>query len=202
MTVAELAEFLVENEISGVPVEDAEGRLVGVVSLSDVARSLTGRDEAVLTHTDSDYYLRSWEERFNAEDIAGLRVAESDETVGEIMTPSVLAVDEEMPIGEVAAKMIDARIHRLLVTRDREGRRHPLDHRSPGTCSSTSKRTEAAFGKASGCARSRRHSPQGKASIEVKAGEAVPRMLSKVRKAPLALSVTRRWYSTSVVAAA
>ncbi len=120
MTVAELAEFLVENEISGVPVEDVEGRLVGVVSLSDVARSLTGRDEAVLTHSDSDYYLRSWEERFNAEDIAGLRVAESDETVGEIMTPSVLAVDEEMPIGRVAAKMIDARIHRLLVTRDRK----------------------------------------------------------------------------------
>ena len=107
MTVAELAEFLVENEISGVPVEDAEGRLVGVVSLSDVARSITGRDEAVLTHTDSDYYLRSWEERFNAEDIAGLRVAESDETVGEIMTPSILAVDEEMPIGKVTAKMID-----------------------------------------------------------------------------------------------
>lgn len=120
MTVAELAQFLVENEVSGVPVEDVEGRLVGVVSLSDIARSLTGRDEAVLTHTDSDYYLRSWEERFNAEDIAGLRIAESDETVGEIMTPSVLAVDEEMPIGRVASKMIDARIHRLLVTRDRK----------------------------------------------------------------------------------
>ena len=120
MTVAELAEFLVENEVSGVPVEDVEGRLVGVVSLSDVARSLTGRDEAVLTHRDTDYYLRSWEERFNAEDIAGLRVAESDETVGEIMTPSILAVDEEMPIGRVAEKMIDARIHRLLVTRDRK----------------------------------------------------------------------------------
>jgi CBS domain-containing protein len=120
MTVAELAEFLVENEVSGVPVEDVEGRLVGVVSLSDVARSLTGRDEAVLTHRDTDYYLRSWEERFNAEDIAGLRVAESEETVGEIMTPSILAVDEEMPIGRVAEKMIDARIHRLLVTRDRK----------------------------------------------------------------------------------
>ena len=118
MTVAELAEFLVENEVSGVPVEDAEGRLVGVVSLSDIARSLTGRDEAVMTHADTDYYLQSWEERFNAEDIAGLRIAESDETVGEIMTPSILAVDEEMPIGKVAGKMIDARIHRLLVTRD------------------------------------------------------------------------------------
>ncbi len=120
MTVAELAEFLVENEVSGVPVEDAEGRLVGVVSLSDIARSLTGRDEAVMTHADTDYYLQSWEERFNAEDIAGLRIAESDETVGEIMTPSILAVDEEMPIGKVAGKMIDARIHRLLVTRDRK----------------------------------------------------------------------------------
>ncbi len=120
MTVAELAEFLVDNEISGVPVENADGHLVGVVSLSDVARSLTGRDEAVLTHTESEYYLRSWEERFNAEDIAGLRIAESDETVGEIMTPSILAVDEEMPVGKVAEKMIDARIHRLLVTRGKK----------------------------------------------------------------------------------
>jgi len=120
MTVAELAQFLVENEVSGVPVEDVEGRLVGVVSLSDVARSLTGRDEAVMTHTDTDYYLQSWQERFNAEDIAGLRIAESEETVGEIMTPSILAVDEELPVGKIAEKMIDARIHRLLVTRGKK----------------------------------------------------------------------------------
>ena len=33
---------------------------------------------------------------------------------------AILAVDEEMPIGRVAEKMIDARIHRLLVTRDRK----------------------------------------------------------------------------------
>jgi len=120
MTVAELAEFLVDHEISGVPVEDADGHLVGVVSLSDVARSLTGRDEAVLTHTEPEYYLSSWEERFNAEDIAGLRIAESDETVAEIMTPSILAVDEETPVGKIAEKMIDARIHRLLVTRGKK----------------------------------------------------------------------------------
>ena len=120
MTVADLAEFLVDNEISGAPVEDAEGRLVGVVSLSDVARTFTERDQAVMTHADHDYYLRSWEERFNAEDLAGLRIAESDATVGEIMTPSILAVDEELPISRVAAKMIDSRVHRLLVTRDRK----------------------------------------------------------------------------------
>lgn len=120
MTVADLAEFLVDNEISGAPVEDVEGRLIGVVSLSDVARALSGRDQVVKTHEEADYYLRSWEERFNAEDLAGLRVAESDATVGEIMTPAILAVDEELPVAKVAEKMIDSRVHRLLVTRDRK----------------------------------------------------------------------------------
>jgi CBS domain-containing protein len=120
MTVADLAEFLVDNEISGAPVEDVEGRLVGVVSLSDVAAAMTDRDQAVKTHDEADYYLKSWEDRYNAEDLAGLRIAESDATVGEIMTPSILAVDEELPISKVAAKMIDSRVHRLLVTRDRK----------------------------------------------------------------------------------
>jgi CBS domain-containing protein len=120
MTVAELAEFLLDNEISGAPVEDVEGRLVGVVSLSDVARSMSGRDEAVLAHPEPEFYLRSWEERFNAEDLAGLRVAESEETVGEIMTPAIYAVDEETPISRVAERMIDAKIHRLLVTREKK----------------------------------------------------------------------------------
>jgi CBS domain-containing protein len=121
MTVAELAEFLSDNEISGAPVEDVEGRLVGVVSLSDIARTLSGRDLAVLDHTEEpSFYLRSWEEKFNAEDLAGLRVAESDATVGEIMTPSIQAVDEETPISRVAERLIRSHIHRLLVTRDQK----------------------------------------------------------------------------------
>jgi CBS domain-containing protein len=120
MTVAELAEFLVDNEISGAPVEDVEGRLIGVVSLSDVARALTGRDLAVLSHPEPDFYLRGWEEKFNAEDLAGLRIADSEGTVGEIMTPSIFAVDEETPIGKVAERMIDSKIHRMLVTREKK----------------------------------------------------------------------------------
>ena len=37
--VEQLADFLVENAISGAPVTNADGELVGVVSLTDVARS-------------------------------------------------------------------------------------------------------------------------------------------------------------------
>src|SRR5688500_20212458 len=40
MTVGELASFLVESEISGAPVVDPAGRLVGVVSVTDLARSV------------------------------------------------------------------------------------------------------------------------------------------------------------------
>ena len=119
MTVAALAEFLVDNQISGAPVEDADGRLIGVVSQTDVARSLNGNNQAVLDHSEPSYYLRGWEEKFNAEDLAGLRVAESELTAGEIMTPRIFAVEDETPVATVAEKMIHGHLHRLLVTRER-----------------------------------------------------------------------------------
>lgn len=44
-TVAALARFLVDNEITGAPVEDAEGRLVGVVSAVDLVRLIADDEE-------------------------------------------------------------------------------------------------------------------------------------------------------------
>jgi CBS domain-containing protein len=121
LSVTDLAEYLTDQEISGAPVEDAEGRLVGVVSLTDVAAAFSGqRDQAVFDHPEPNFYLKSWEESFNAEDLAGLRVADSEATVGEIMTPSIFAVDEELSISRIAEKMIHSHVHRLLVTRDQK----------------------------------------------------------------------------------
>jgi CBS domain-containing protein len=119
MTVAQLAEFLVDQQISGAPVEDVQGTLVGVVSLTDVARSLGDHGRVVPDHSEPSFYLRGWEEKFNPEDVAGLRVAESELTVGEIMTPRVYAVEDETPVDQVAERMVDGRLHRLLVTHDR-----------------------------------------------------------------------------------
>jgi CBS domain-containing protein len=44
-------------------------------------------------------------------------VEDGDIHVREIMTPIVYAVPEEMPVPEVAERMIESHIHRLLVTR-------------------------------------------------------------------------------------
>src|SRR5262245_31446119 len=42
LPVAALASFLVEREISGAPVADAAGHLVGVVSVTDIALAASG----------------------------------------------------------------------------------------------------------------------------------------------------------------
>jgi CBS domain-containing protein len=119
LSVAELAEFLVDNEISGAPVEDASGHLVGVVSLTDLAAWETAREVALPDRGHADYYVRGWEERWNAEDLTGLRIGDAERTVGEIMTPTILGIDEEATIPQVAQKMIDGHVHRLLVLRGR-----------------------------------------------------------------------------------
>jgi CBS domain-containing protein len=120
MSVSDLAQFLVDNEISGAPVEDRDGRLVGVVSLQDVAAVHTSHEVAVPSGGRPDWYLRGWQEHYDREDLQGLRIEESDLTTGEIMTPAVLAVDEDEPIARVAQKMLRDHVHRLLVTRDRK----------------------------------------------------------------------------------
>lgn len=110
MTVRELAAFLVENEISGAPVQDDEGRIVGVVSLVDVA--------AVHSEGDEDA------QRTGLPFVRG-HAGEPDGdggrdslTVADIMTPMVYSVTEDAAVSEVAAAMLKGHLHRVLVTRE------------------------------------------------------------------------------------
>ncbi len=45
LSVRELAGFLLDHEITGAPVVDREGRLVGVVSVVDIADAAAGEEE-------------------------------------------------------------------------------------------------------------------------------------------------------------
>lgn len=118
MAAEELAAFFKENEISGAPVVDDDGQLVGVVSLKDLVRCLAGSHNVAPDRSDPDYFLREWEEHFNPEDLKALRVVDTEATVGELMSRTIYSVSEETDARTCAREMLEHRVHRLLVTTD------------------------------------------------------------------------------------
>lgn len=116
--VEQLAEFLVENSISGAPVVGDEGELLGVVSLTDIVRQDTfkSRETQMYAH---DCYIYDLAYNFAEEEISVFRVKESsDILVRDIMTTVVFSVDEDCSLRTVADMMVRGRIHRVFVTRD------------------------------------------------------------------------------------
>ena len=116
MPVTELASFLSQSEITGAPVEDDSGKVSGVVSVVDIARAESGRNETasvwdgVVTHS----YHHDWGESLDD----GLRIfhlKESEATVGDIMNRTIQSVDGDTPVREIAEKMRRYHLHRLLV---------------------------------------------------------------------------------------
>jgi CBS domain-containing protein len=171
LTVQELASFLLRHQITGAPVEDARGHLVGVVSVSDIAEAslAEGSDSrdsgdagdaggggdggdgdagdrdaaggslhhplrqevrpgvAVERSAVRERAAAAWLERrpdspaalAHEPDTGGAELRGQDElTVRDIMTPAVVSVAEDATVSEVASKMLDGHVHRLLVTRD------------------------------------------------------------------------------------
>ncbi len=109
-TVRELAELLAAHEISGVPVVDESGGLVGVVTEGDVI--LQDADlhfPHYIQFLDSVIYLesvRKFEERFRK--TFGNRVAD-------VMSTEVLTVSPDASIHEVTTLMADNGVNRVPV---------------------------------------------------------------------------------------
>ncbi len=116
--VTHLAEFLIEQGISGAPVTSEEGALIGVVSLTDIVRYESLPQKEAHPHGAHDFYVLSLEGRFAEEEWSAFRVGDASEaTVRDIMTPTLFRVHEHAPVQEVADTMITGRIHRVFVTR-------------------------------------------------------------------------------------
>ena len=118
LTVRELASFLIANEISGAPVADAGGRLVGVVSLVDVAAAATGEDRGVEDEDGSGFFGRGWDDGLDEEDVEDLPLDQDGLRVADIMNPKIYSVTEYATVSEVASLMLKGHLHRVLVTRD------------------------------------------------------------------------------------
>ena len=118
MTVRELARYLTDNEITGAPVEDVNGKLIGVVSVVDIATVASDSGNVTRERSNPDFYVRGWEDKLTAEEMRDFRVDNEDLQVGEIMTPTVYSVGEDATVAEVASVMLRGHLHRLLVCRE------------------------------------------------------------------------------------
>ena len=119
-TVKELATFFVEKAITGAPVTDDAGNVIGVVSLTDIARYESTRDTEVEIERPHDYYLRGWEDEIEADELRNFHVdLIKHETVKHIMTPMVFKIDAETKVAQIAELMVTGRIHRLVVVEDK-----------------------------------------------------------------------------------
>jgi CBS domain-containing protein len=111
-TLSELCRVLAEDDISGAPVVDHRGDLIGIVSKTDVLRDLlSGRLVPGLPRATLNFLGL-------AEAMSGAAEDSEDETFGQVadfMTDEVETVTPDTPITEAARAMTSNRIHRLIV---------------------------------------------------------------------------------------
>jgi len=114
MLIRDLAQLLVEKDISGAPVVDAAGRLVGVVSKTDVLNASLKRTEPTGVAPSFFRLLDSYLEEGGEETPGSAAPGQVDD----IMTRDVVTATEDTPVHELARSMAERRIRRLIVTRD------------------------------------------------------------------------------------
>lgn len=109
-TVRELADLLASSKISGVPVVDAGGAVVGVVTEGDIVLQDAGLHfPHYIQFLDSTIYLESvskFEERFRR--TFGTKV-------GDIMSSEVVSVAPAASVYDVATLMADSDVNRVPV---------------------------------------------------------------------------------------
>ena len=118
MTTNELARYLIEREISGAPVVDSEGHLIGVVSMTDIGRNVAEPADDESSRGSSFYGDIAAD--LTLEDLGQRYVEERVVTVRDVMTPVIHHVPVTASVAEAARMMVDQHIHRLIVTQGKE----------------------------------------------------------------------------------
>ncbi len=111
--VRDAIQVMLGNHVSGLPVVDAAGRLVGVITEADLLFKEVEPKPAtpVVEWVGPWLWLERW---------ASTHRKAEGRTVGEVMTHNVVTADEETPVHDLAARMVRHQINRLPIVRGRE----------------------------------------------------------------------------------
>lgn len=111
-TVEAIAKVLMAKKISGVPVADENGAVLGIVTEGDLIQRQAGGT--------SNFRQGSWWLRLVGSDEASASdyIKSHGLRASEIMSRKVLTVEEDTPVGDIARILADNRIKRVPVVQD------------------------------------------------------------------------------------
>lgn len=109
--VSEIAALLLERRISAVPVVDAEGRVIGIVSEGDLMR----RPESDTESRTGSWWLNLFAD---SETLAGEYTKSHGLLASDVMTRDVVTVSTDTPVAEIAQTLEEHHIKRVPVIDD------------------------------------------------------------------------------------
>lgn len=119
-TLPELERALLRSRVSAMPVVERSGKMVGIVSRSDVVRQLClerslgeAMADAYRDQTDDSFVEKS---RRDVAEAIGKRMERL--CVRDVMIRDVVTATPDLPLAKAAQLMIERRIHRLPVVED------------------------------------------------------------------------------------
>ena len=109
VTLRQIARILVDHGISGVPVVDGEGFPIGMVTERDLIAPNAKRESWLMKLAEGEPLSREF--------LAHLD--EANRTAGDVMASPVITISETTDVSDIARLLIEHRIKRLAVVRDR-----------------------------------------------------------------------------------
>lgn len=110
MDVWELAKRLTASAITGAPVVDSMGEVLGVVSQTDIIKHL--REVACSHPRPCDFYA---DPERDGEGPAGKTVTAKD-----LMSAPLISASEDTPVHELSRMMLSRGVHRVIITEGRK----------------------------------------------------------------------------------
>ena len=112
--LSDVERTLGDHRISGAPVTDEGGHIVGIISLKDLIERYA-EDPASHPRRGQSFYHLSSNELMEQDFVTFDVPKESEETARDIMSGEVLSVGPDADLREIAAEMVKHSVHRLLV---------------------------------------------------------------------------------------
>lgn len=116
--LVEVERLLSEHRIGGAPVTDEAGHIVGVVSMRDLLERYSENPEMRPRWSYGLYDVPGGDA--DGDDYVRLEIPDSsEETARDVMTAQVHSVAKTAGLPEVARRMVELKVHRILVEEDR-----------------------------------------------------------------------------------